>query len=1233
VVSSQDSSRLRAGVAAAASAAVVAMTIVAAPAAQAADPVSYVSDDFSTGNQGWYKWGIAGAVDASTGELCTTVPADAGGSPWDGAVQLDGIAFKDGAPTTISFTAHATAAADVTLQTGGSYPDVVQKSVHVTPDTQSFQYDVTPAGWSTDGGSISIQIGANAQPFTLCLDDVVLATDTQVLPGTTFDGALPDGWSLSDGYTVTSNEGDDELCFAVPAGTGQYTGLVFNGVPLQQGSRYRLTYTATASPASQVRALVGEGASPYSTFKDSVDVLNDTPKTVSFEFDAPETLPTDGDAQIGQVALQTGAGAADHGYTLCLTSISLLKLAAGPKPYEPDTRSPVRVNQVGYLPDGPKNATLVSDAATGQAWQLLDHADTVVASGTATPAGVDPTAAVAVQTIDFSAYTAPGEGYRLKVGDDVSDPFTIGADIYRTLPADALDYFYKVRSGIAVDPAIAGDGYGRAAGHVSSADPDKNPAGTKNKGDLDVPCLTADQDGASWSYGTWTCPEGYTRDVVGGWYDAGDHGKYVVNGGIAVSQLLSEFERSQQAPTSNHALRDSTLAIPETGDDVPDVLDEAKWELDFLLSMQVPAGTGMTYEGEDLDGMVHHKVHDVGWTGLPLDPAADPQARALARPSTAATLNLAAVAAQGARIFAAYEAQFPGYSEKLLAAAKVAYAAAQRVPDLYAPASAGNNGGGPYDDTDVSDEFFWAAAELYLTTHATQYANAVEASPYRTDASIWTRSGFDWGHTAALGVMDLATVPSSLPDRAQIQASLVAGADTYLAWQQASPFGTSYPGVANSGGGVDYEWGSSSMVDNNDVVLATAFDLTGQTKYRDAVLESMDYLLGRNALNRSMITGYGAVYPVHQHSRWLESTITGETPAGSLAGGPNSQSGTWDPTIAALYNPDTHPCAAQLCYVDDRQAWSVNEVAINWNSSLAWVAAFVADQDGGAKAPVAGVPSIVTQPLNQQVQVGRSATLTVVVAGSPTPKVRWQSKGRTASTWSDLAGKSGSSLTVTGTAALDGTQYRAVATNAYGSATSDAATLRVQAAPVKKVAPRITAQPRSVTKRVGTTATFTVKAAGTPTPTIQWQSRAKGSSSWKNVKGGTRTTLHVSVKASLSGTRYRAVTTNVAGHATSSSATLTVVKAKPHVTANPASAKAKAGRHVTFTVGVAAYPTAHVQWYVQRPHGGWVKVRGATHRSLTVTATAGGSGTRYRAVVTNRYGWVASKAATLTVRR
>ena len=162
----------------------------------------------------------------------------------------------------------------------------------------------------------------------------------------------------------------------------------------------------------------------------------------------------------------------------------------------------------------------------------------------------------------------------------------------------------------------------------------------------------------------------------GGWYDAGDHGKYVVNGGIATYQLLNTFERTKTAATAagGAALGDGTLRVPERGNGVPDILDEARWELEFLLRMQVPAG-------KPLAGMAHHKIHDQNWTGLPLHPQDDPQPRELHPPSTAATLNLAATAAQCARLFAPYDAAF---ATRCGTAAKTAYAAAKAHPAVYA---------------------------------------------------------------------------------------------------------------------------------------------------------------------------------------------------------------------------------------------------------------------------------------------------------------------------------------------------------------------------------------------------------------------------------------------------------------------------------------------------------------------------------------------------------------------
>ena len=329
-----------------------------------------------------------------------------------------------------------------------------------------------------------------------------------------------------------------------------------------------------------------------------------------------------------------------------------------------------------------------------------------------------------------------------------------------------------------------------------------------------------------------------------------------------------------------------------------------------------------------------HKVQDDGWTGLPLAPDEDPQTRQVHRPSTAATLNLAAVAAKGARLWEPYDEEF---AASLLESARTAWAAAVATPDLYASALDGNEGGGPYDDKDVSDEFYWAAAELYLTTGDDEFADAVTGSPVHS-ADLKGAVAFDWQRTAALGRMDLALVPSELPDRDAVRDSVVTLADFALYQQGKAFFGQPYqPSDAR------FEWGSNGIILNNAVTLAAAADITGDEEYRTAALESLDYVLGRNALDQSYVTGYGTQFSQNQHHRTfaaqLDPTLP-HPPAGTLSGGPNSS--IQDPVAAQTW---PQGCVAQRCYLDNIQSWSTNEMTVNWNSSLTWMAAWASSDE------------------------------------------------------------------------------------------------------------------------------------------------------------------------------------------------------------------------------------------------------------------------------------------------
>jgi endoglucanase len=572
----------------------------------------------------------------------------------------------------------------------------------------------------------------------------------------------------------------------------------------------------------------------------------------------------------------------------------------------------VNLNQLGFQPDDPKTAVL-AEAGPAIPWELQDAAGRIVARGVTTVFGNDAASGETVQRIDFSGFHTPGKGYRLIAGNHASAPFDIRPDLYAPLARDALAFFYHQRAGVPIEARIVGAKWARPAGHVHEV----------------AKCFAGKDDrGIEWA----GCP--YSLDVTGGWYDAGDHGKYVVNGGIALWTLLNAYERNPKA-------------LPAAANGAPGLLDEARTEMAFLLKMQVPDGTRLSvplgkpvpkpgqpawlagpapFAGIDASGMAHQKVADRWWTALPTPPQDDTQERLLYPPTTAATLNLAATAAQCARIWKDIDAAF---AARCLAAAERAFAAARRNPEVYATNSFTGSGG--YGDNDVSDEFYWAAAELFVTTGKAEYHRAVTASPYFT-AAVGEPG---WPQVATLGTITLALHPSKLgeAETRRLRAVLVAAADGFLTDLPASGYRIPFPNR--------YTWGSNSNLLNRAMLLGLAHDLTREAKYRAAVIDVADYLLGRNPNSVSYVTGYGARSMQNPHHRFWAPSLDPELPGpppGVLSGGPNSIAMA-DPVAMKMKGK----CAPQRCWADDAHAYALNEVAINWNAPLVWVAAWLAD--------------------------------------------------------------------------------------------------------------------------------------------------------------------------------------------------------------------------------------------------------------------------------------------------
>lgn len=561
----------------------------------------------------------------------------------------------------------------------------------------------------------------------------------------------------------------------------------------------------------------------------------------------------------------------------------------------------ISVNQVGYFPEGEKTAYAAIDSTDPVDWVLLDENGAEVLTGKTLVKGKDANSGDLVHIIDFSAFKTSGAGYKLRAGGLESPAFTISNTIYSSLERDALAYFYLNRSGLAIDAQYAGEQWARPAGHLS---------------DNAVTCFKGkDSVGNDWS----GCD--YTLDVAGGWYDAGDFGKYVVNGGISAWTLMDLYE---QFPA---AFPDGSQNIPEQGNGVPDILDEARWEMEFLLSMQVP-------EGQTLAGMVHHKMHDETWAGMPMVPPTEVDndnanveagvGRYLYAPSTAATLNLAATGAQCARIWKDIDSAF---AARCLASAETAWNAAAAHPNLYA-GNAPGSGGGNYEDNNVSDEFYWAAAELYITTGGEKYLDSLLASD-----EFGKVESFDWGNTAPLGSVSLVIVKNDLPaEKLQVlETSFTTYADKMMQVQRSS----GYPALIEG----DYPWGSNATMLNNMLLLGNAWRLSGDPLYLEAMRAGMDYILGGNTLNKSFVSGYGAYPMQHPHHRfWANDPGNGfpPPPPGAVSGGVNFAPSDDAAKIANLM--DLPPAKR---YQDELLAYSTNEVAINWNAALVWVSAFL----------------------------------------------------------------------------------------------------------------------------------------------------------------------------------------------------------------------------------------------------------------------------------------------------
>ena len=374
---------------------------------------------------------------------------------------------------------------------------------------------------------------------------------------------------------------------------------------------------------------------------------------------------------------------------LCLTSTG--RGQSSPLPAAAAGSSSIRLNQLGFYPNGPKIAIILTDA--GRPFQVTTpDGKKVLFSGTLSEARKNSISGKTARTADFSAFRTAGT-YVINVpGVGQSYSFTIKKNIHRDLASGSLKGFYYQRASTSLPEKFAGQWH-RPAGH-----PDNQV--------LIHP-----------SAASATRPAGTTISSPGGWYDAGDYNKYIVNSGITVGTLLSLYEDFPDF------CKKMTVGIPESGNRLPDLLDESLWNLRWMLTMQDPA-----------DGGVYHKLTNPKFDGMVMPDKAKPD-RYVVQKSVTAALDFAAVMAQASRIFTSYNRELPGLSDSCRTAAVKAWQWAKQNPDALYEQDAMNKAFDPdvvtgtYGDRSASDEWIWAAAELYLTTKDDSYYTAVNLFP------------------------------------------------------------------------------------------------------------------------------------------------------------------------------------------------------------------------------------------------------------------------------------------------------------------------------------------------------------------------------------------------------------------------------------------------------------------------------------------------------------------------
>lgn len=539
-------------------------------------------------------------------------------------------------------------------------------------------------------------------------------------------------------------------------------------------------------------------------------------------------------------------------------------------PYESKATDAIRLNQVGYYPAASKKA-IITETTTATEFKVVDlQKNEIVFTAKLSESLTWDLAGETVQVADFSTLKQQGTFLLHIDGIGYSHPFEIKPAILNEALKAAIKGQYYQRASMSLEKEYANQ-WERAMGH-----PDDSVLFHPSTGRT----------------GVTASPKG--------WYDAGDYGKYVVNGALSLGQMLTLYE---QYPA---IIGDSDLAIPESGNGISDLLDELTYEMDWLMTMQ------------DEDGGVFFKLTTKNFDGMVLPENALKQ-RYIIGKGTAATLDFAAVAAKISRAFKDID---PAYAKKCLVAAERAWKWAKMHPDINYK-NPEDISTGEYGDTNFSQEFFWAAAELYRSTGSIEYFDYLNDNPIDFNFV----PGESWAnYMHYIGAFSLLDHLEESPLRTTLKEAILQDANNLVAQSETNDYLQPIQ---------DFQWGSNSDVLNSAMIIAQAYRLEPAPKYLNAVEGITDYVFGKNATGYSFVTGHGDKTPLFVHHRPSSADGIQEPIPGLISGGPNSRQ---QDKNEVEYPKNIAPMKSWL---DVEPSFASNEVCLNWNAAAVYVLGFL----------------------------------------------------------------------------------------------------------------------------------------------------------------------------------------------------------------------------------------------------------------------------------------------------